>query len=218
MSDKSDRLYKVQIPVILTTICGLLIISEFYFPIPKAITTTNSVLISFVTIISSGALILGNILLFLSHVTKMARRRKDWYYSIIFMISFCLLTLLGLISVREPTFLWVYNNMTAAIGSTLYSLTGFYITSAAFRVFRARNWMSSVMLAVAFVVFLSYIPIGTVLLPIAGPISQWIFKYPSTSALRGMVIGVSLGVLSMTIRIFSGRQKEHLGIRNGGQE
>ena len=54
----SDRLVKMQIPMILTAVIGLLMIIEFFFPMPAEVTSLNVTLRSFVTIISAAALIL----------------------------------------------------------------------------------------------------------------------------------------------------------------
>lgn len=209
----SSRIYKLQIPVILTSLCGLLMILEFYFHIPEGMKSTNITLRSFTTILAGAALILGNILLFISHTKKLSERRKEWYYSIIFMISFIITALLGVKSVRDPTFLWIYNSVTAPIGGTLYSLTGFYITVAAYRVFRARNWTAALLLVTAFIVFLAYIPIGAVAVPGITSISEWIMSIPNTAGYRGMFMGIALGIVGMGIRVLIGKQREHLGVR-----
>lgn len=209
----SSRIYKLEIPVVLTSLCILLMVSEFYVNVPESIMLTNVTLRSFTTILAAAALILGNVLLFVSHTKKLSDRRKEWYFSIIFMISFFITALLGLKSVRDPTFLWIYNSMTAPIGGTLYSLTGFYITVAAYRVFRARNLTATILLGTAFIVFVAYIPIGAVAIPGITQLSDWIMSFPNTAGYRGMFMGIALGIVGMGIRVFIGKQREHLGVR-----
>ena len=208
----SSRIYKLQIPIVLTSLCILLMVSEFYVQLPESIKSTNVTLRSFTTILAAAALILGNILLFISHTKKLSERRKEWYFSIIFMISFFITTLLGLKSVRDPIFLWIYNSMTSPIGGTLYSLTGFYITVAAYRVFRTRNWTATLLLVTAFIVFFAYIPIGAVAIPGITSISEWIMSIPNTAGYRGMFMGIALGIVGMSLRVFIGKQREHLGV------
>lgn len=209
----SSRVYKMQIPIVLTSICIILMVSEFYVQVPESIKMTNVTLRSFTTILAAAALILGNILLFMSHTKKLSEKRKEWYFSIMFMISFFITALLGLKSVRDPTFLWIYNSITAPIGGTLYSLTGFYITVAAYRIFRIRNWTATLLLGTAFIVFVAYIPIGAVAIPGITSLSDWIMSVPNTAGYRGMFMGIALGIVGMGIRVFIGKQKEHLGVR-----
>ena len=209
----SERLVKMQIPIYLTTILGILMIVEFFFPMPKAITDTNVALRSFVTIVSAAALILGIIILTISHLRKITRQEKEWYYSIIYIVALVVTAGLGLMSIRDTNFLWIYNNMTAPIGVALYSLTAFYITSAAYRIFRARNWSSAVLLFCGFILLMMLIPIGAVIFPPVVPIGEWLRSYPSSAGFRGMIVGTSLGIMGLGVRVYTGRQKEHMGIR-----
>lgn len=209
----SDRSYKMQIPIIITSVAGILMILEYFFPMPDAVTGFNVTLRSFVAIISAAALILGTVVLSIFHVRKVGERKSEWMYSIVYVVSFVATALLGLGSVRNEIFLWIYSNMTSPIGAALYSLTAFYITSAAYRVFRARNWSAGVLLVCSFIVLLMLIPIGAILLPPVVPIGSWLRNYPSGAGFRGMIIGTSLGVMGLGVRVFAGRQKEHLGIR-----
>jgi len=209
----SEKLIKIRLPIYLTTIFGILMIIEFFFPMPEAVTNTNITLRSFVTIVSAAALILGIIILSMAHLRKVSNKESGWYYSIIYFIGLIVTAGLGIINVRDTTFLWIYNNMTAPIGVALYSLTAFYITSAAYRVFRARNWNAAVLLVSAFAVFMMLIPIGAVIFPPIVPIAEWLRSIPSSAGFRGMIIGVSLGIVGLGVRVFTGRQKEHMGIR-----
>ena len=209
----SETLYKIKIPIYLTGILGLLMIIEFFFPVPKEVVSLNITLRSFVSVISAAALILGTVILTIAHLRKLQRQQEGWYYSIFYVVGLLATTGLGLISVRNESFLWIYNNMSAPIGAALYSLTAFYITSAAYRVFRARNWSSAVLLVCGFVVLLMLVPIGAIILPPVIPIGEWIRSYPSSAGFRGMIVGTSLGIMGLGVRVFAGRQKEHLGIR-----
>ncbi|MBS7652028.1 hypothetical protein KEJ13_02710 [Candidatus Bathyarchaeota archaeon] len=156
---------------------------------------------------------LGVVLLTLSHLKRISTRGEDWYYSFIYLISLAITAALGIISVRDFTFRWIYNNMTAPIGVALYSLTAFYITSAAYRVFRARNFDATVLLVTAFIVLMMLIPVGAAILPPVVPIGEWLRSFPSSAGFRGMIIGTSLGIVGLGVRILVGRQREHLGIR-----
>jgi len=203
----------MQIPMILTAVIGLLMIIEFFFPMPASVTSLNVTLRSFVTIISATALILGTIVLTIFHTKKVGTRGSEWYYSIVYVVAFVVTAGLGVLNVRDTTFLWIYNNMTSPIGAALYSLTAFYITSAAYRVLRARNWNAAVLLVCALVVLLMLIPIGAILFPPVVPLGEWIRSFPSGAGFRGMIIGTSLGIMGLGVRVFMGRQKEHMGIR-----
>jgi hypothetical protein len=209
----SESLIKIQIPVYLSAIFGILMILEHFFPMPGVVTGFNVAMRSFTTIVSAAALMLGVIFLTIAHARTISQQKSGWYYSIFYMISLFITVGLGLLSVRNDNFLWIYDNMTSPTGAALYSLTAFYITSAAYRVFRARNWNAAILLVTGFVVLAMLIPIGGILLPPVVPLGEWFRSYPSSAGFRGMIMGTSLGTMGLGVRVFIGRQKEHLGIR-----
>jgi hypothetical protein len=209
----SERMIKVQIPIYLTAILGILMVVEHFFPMPGAVTGFNATIRSFVTVVSAAALMLGVVFLTISHLRTVTQQKGGWYYSIFYVISLLITVGLGLMGVRNVNFLWIYNNMTSPIGAALYSLTAFYITSAAYRVFRARNWSAAIMLVSGFLVLMMLIPIGAIIFPPVVPIGEWIRYFPSSAGFRGMIMGTSLGIMGLGVRVFMGRQKEHLGIR-----
>lgn len=209
----SDRVYKIQLPIFLTALLGILMVLEHFFPMPDVVTNFNITTRSFVTIVSAAALMLGIIFLTIAHVRTISQKKSEWYYSIFFIVSLLITIGLGLIGIRNESFLWIYNNMTAPIGAALYSLTAFYITSAAYRVFRARNWSAAVLLVCGFIVLMMLIPIGAIIFPPVVLIGEWLRSFPSSAGFRGMIMGTSLGIMGLGVRVFTGRQKEHLGIR-----
>jgi hypothetical protein len=209
----SENLIKMQLPVYLSAIFGILMILEHFFPLPGVVTDLNVTLRSFTTVVAAAALMLGIIFLTIAHARTISQQKSGWYYSIFYMISLVITTGLGLMSVRNESFLWIYDNMTSPVGAALYSLTAFYITSAAYRVFRARNWNAAILLVCGFIVLAMLIPIGGMILPPVVPIGEWLRSYPSSAGFRGMIMGTSLGIMGLGVRVFIGRQKEHLGIR-----
>ena len=214
----SERLYKIQLPIYLTALLGILMVLEHFFPMPGAVTGFNVTIRSFVTVVSAAALMLGIIFLTISHARTISEQKSGWYYNIIYMVSLLITIAFGLMGVRNESFLFIYNNMTAPIGAALYSLTAFYITSAAYRVFRARNWNAAILLVCGFIVLTMLIPIGAILLPPVVPIGEWLRSFPSSAGFRGMIMGTSLGVMGLAVRVMTGRQKEHLGIREERME
>jgi hypothetical protein len=209
----SERLYKIQLPIYLTALLGILIVVEHFFPMPGVVTDFNVTMRSFVTVVSAAALMLGIIFLTISHARTISEQKSGWYYNVIYIVSLLITIAFGLMGVRNESFLFIYNNMTAPIGAALYSLTAFYITSAAYRVFRARNWNAAILLVCGFIVLTMLIPIGAILLPPVVPIGEWLRSFPSSAGFRGMIMGTSLGVMGLAVRVMTGRQKEHLGIR-----
>jgi hypothetical protein len=94
----------------------------------------------------------------------------------------------------------------------MFALLSFYVASAAYRAFRAKNLDAGILLVAAIVVMLGRIPFGDMLSGGAmTPLSEWLMTIPNTAAQRGIIIGAALGAASMSIRIILGIERTYLG-------
>jgi len=186
----SEVLKRIEIPIALTIIACLLQVIPYYFNIPPlepvANTASNAVLI-----IVACATFVGVISVIEVHGKTIQRRRKEWYYSLIVIFFVVIMSLTGLplpevgLSVNNPIYNWLFTNIQTPLGSTMYSILAFFITSAAFRAFRARNLESSVILVSGTIMVLSNTPLVTNYIPFIAGIALWIRTYPNMATMRG---------------------------------
>ncbi|MGH7682354.1 MAG: hypothetical protein ACRENN_10265, partial [Candidatus Eiseniibacteriota bacterium] len=113
--------------------------------------------------------------------------------------------------------------------STIFALLAFFMASAAFRAFRARNAEATILLIAAGLVMLGRVPIleflagpFTSLQPAAaaasaglGKLTEWIMNTPNGAAQSGIIIGAALGAASMAIRVILGIERGYLGLGKG---
>jgi hypothetical protein len=110
------------------------------------------------------------------------------------------------------TFNVLFENMVSPLQATMFSLLAFYVASAAYRAFRARNVEATILLIAAIVVMMGRIPFGDMLT--GGrmtPLSEWLMNKPNAAAQRGIMIGAALGAASMSIRVILGIETTYLG-------
>ena len=89
-------------------------------------------------------------------------------------------------------------------------LVSLFITSAAYRAFRARNAETTVLLVAAVIVMLGDTPLGS-LWPPLGAFTGWLIRTPVTGAYRAIQMGATLGALAMALRIVFGIERTHVG-------
>jgi len=112
---------------------------------------------------------------------------------------------------------WIFNWVYTPLSSTMFAILAFFVASASYRAFRARNFEASLLLIAAFLVMLGRVPIGDALtgfLPEGFRLSQvatWIMNVPNTAGQRAILIGISLGIVSTSLRIILGIERSHLG-------
>jgi hypothetical protein len=170
-------------------------------------------------IVAAFALPLGVVNLVGMNLTKIKQKKQGWPYAIVLLAGLVVMAYFGVIGVItrqytgfHPTFQVLFDNMVSPLQATMFSLLAFYVASAAYRAFRARNVEATILLVAAIIVMLGRIPFGDMLT--GGrmtPLSEWIMNRPNAAAQRGIIIGAALGAASMSIRVILGIERTYLG-------
>lgn len=219
---------KRTFPLILVFVFGILGIIPFLIPHPVVQNTDTFVRNNFLKIIAAFALILGLGSLLKVHMDKIKRKRENWQYSWVLIITFLVSSIIGLFGGIEgtgplPTTLggfsfdiWtIYWNVVVPLGSTMFALLAFFMASAAYRAFRARSTEATLLLAAAFIIMLGVLPLGDRISPHLPSFAQWIMDVPNVAGQRGIILGVALGILATCLKIILGIERSWLG---GGGE
>jgi len=227
---------KRKVPQIITSVVGILLILTSFVAAPgpggegpwavRAFDYVDRNFSVWFNILAVFAFILGGANLLKTHLRKVARRRPDWGYSVVTLVSFALVLIAGMLKLGGPPGLQgevsdpaalltrIFDAIYAPVMATLFSLLAFFVASAAYRAFRLRSPEASILLVSAFVVLLGRTPLGTWLSsPLPPPVrflgvdhlSIWIMAVPNVAGQRAILIGIALGVAAMTLRILLGR-------------
>jgi hypothetical protein len=108
-------------------------------------------------------------------------------------------------SVRHPIYMWLFNNVYYTLSASTNSLMGFFVASAAYRAFKARNIEGSVLLISALIVAFTNVPIGMLLWSDFPTVGNWIRNVVNTAAFRGILIGAAIGTVVLGIKRLIGR-------------
>lgn len=96
--------------------------------------------------------------------------------------------------------------------STMFSLLAFFIASAAYRAFRARNVLASLLLIAAIIVMLRFNPYMPFGLPdFFASVSNWLMNVPNLAAQRAIVIGIGLGIVATSLKVILGIERGYMG-------
>lgn len=200
-------------------IMGVLMAFQYYVP-HEASQNLLKVVTRWGMIISGFAMFIGAYSLFHLHWSKIKHKVSGWGYSIFVFFGAAIAIIFGLYNGGElfwndkqadTMFDWIYSYVQVPAGATIFSLLAFFMASAAFRTFRARNREATILLISAIIVMLGRVPIGTMIsnyIPIA---ADWIMSVPNLAAKRAILIGVSIGVIATSIKIIFGIERAYLG-------
>jgi hypothetical protein len=197
---------------------GVLMIIQYFIPhrISQDIFDNYTI---WVPIIGAFALVLGVGSLTRLHGHKVRNKAPNWPYSLAVLLPMYLLPVFALllpVSVgggMDPpgVFDFAYMHIQVPIQSTMFSLLAFYIASAAFRAFRAKSMLATILLLTAVIVMMGQVPIGELLGSWFPKVGLWIIDFPNNAAKRAIGLGVGFGILATQLKIIFGVERNWLG-------
>ncbi len=218
-----------EVPLFITFFIGMLLIFSVFIPPMESLGEDFTV---FFDIIAVFAFFLGGGNLLRVHVSKLTRQKRDWQYSIVTLLGFAVTLVIGLFKIGNPggiaaaptaagsLFQEIFDYCLVPLGATMYSLLAFFVASASYRAFRAKNREATILLIAAFIILLGRTPFGTVVtgwIPESFDVLQvpnlavWIMNAPNLAGQRAIMIGIGLGVVSMSLRVILGIERTYLG-------
>ena len=222
-----------QVPLFITFFVGTLLIISVFIP---PMETWGEDFTLFFDIIAVFAFFLGGGNLLRVHIGKLQKRKKDWAYSIVTVVAFAAMLIAGLFKLGNPGgiaasvtadgswFQELFTYILIPLQSTMYALLAFFVASASYRAFRAKNREATILLIAAFIILLGRTPFGMMLTSwIPDPFSIleipnlaiWIMKSPNLAGQRAIMIGIGLGVVAMSLRLILGVERTYLGDDSG---
>ena len=220
---------KRTFPLFITFLVGaVLVVSKF---IPKFESMGEDFSIYF-DIIAVFAFILGGGNLVKIHGNNISRRSSGWGYSVVCLVGFFGTLAFGMFKIGNPMgwtgnvvaegsyFKGVYDYIFKPLGATMFALLAFYVASASYRAFRAKNAEATVLLIAAFIILLGRTFIGKLMsfwVPLDQSgfdiprLAEWIMNVPNLAGQRAIMIGIALGVVSTSLKLILGIERSYLG-------
>jgi hypothetical protein len=206
-----------EIPMILAFTAGLLLILDFFVPVLEPVTERLN---NWYLVVIAFAIVVGIFNLLRVNYFKIKLRQEDWPFSIPLIISVIAMGGVGILfGIAEGSvFYWLFDNLMYPMSATMFSLLAFFVASASYRAFRARNFEATLLLLAAIIVMLGQVPLGTAWIPDLVPWylrfdtwKDWIMDVGNTAGQRAIMIAAALGVVSASLRILLGIERSYLG-------
>ena len=206
-------MFKRKLPIIITFVTGIVMILQFFIPHPISQQLFKLLQTKWLVIISAFFLLIGLSSLLRLHYFKIAHKREGWGYSIITLTGIIFMCIVGFGwgGLRSKPMMLTYQSVLVPLDATMFSVLAFYMASAAFRAFRARTIVATVLLVTAVIVMLGRISFGDFLWEKLPTFTEWIMTIPNMAQKRGILLGVALGSLATSLRIIFGIERSYLG-------
>jgi hypothetical protein len=212
-----------EIPLLITGFVGAVYIVSFFIPTLGFVETVTT---DWILIIQAFAIWLGALNLLKINLLKLSTGKKDRVYAAVVIASFLVMAGAGFAPLLRggrdyqaagSSFAWLFDAFYVPLNATMFALLAFFVASASYRAFRARNKEATLLLLAAFFVMLGRVPLGDLLtaaLPDGWRMSSWadvIMNYPQLAGQRAIMIGIALGIVSTSLRLVLGIERSHIG-------
>lgn len=210
---------KRQIPLLLVLVFGIFMIFQYFVP-HESSEWIYEFFLDWIYIIGIFALALGIWSLIRVSYDKIKYKKPNWQYAVITLVGLFAMILFGFDYGRHffsaeglsnYMFRAFFDYILIPIQSTMFSLLAFFIASAAYRAFRARSLLATLLLVSALIVMLRFNPYF-------GPIGQyleqtasWLLNVPNLAAKRAIIIGIGLGMVATALKVILGIERAYLG-------
>ncbi len=211
-----------EVPLVITAVVGIVFIFQYFVP-HQPVSQFSDWFSDWFGIIQACAIWLGALNLIKLSILKVSKRKEDWQYALFTAISFFTIAIVGLFfsgggAFQEPgtAFMYLYDNVYDPLSSTMFAILAFFVASASYRAFRARNKEATMLLLAAFFVMLGRVPVGDLITKeIMGlprflwmsSWADWVMNIPNTAGQRAIMIGIALGIMSTSLRIILGIER-----------
>ncbi len=202
-------LAKRTIPLIIAALIGFLLIATYFIPYTEQWGATA---MEMFIILAAAAMVLGAGNLIMLNLSKVSSKKPGWAYGAITLLAFFITLAVGvfkigalptvtspdnpwtapLVSQEGVPFWWIYSYVYKPLTATMFAMLAFYIASAAFRAFRAKNIEATLLLGTAFIVLLGQIYAGEWLTSFLPDLASYVASFPDTSQTFALAIGIQV--------------------------
>jgi hypothetical protein len=210
---------KRQIPLALVFIFGFFVIIQYFVP-HESSEWIYEFLLKWIYIIGILALALGIWSLIRVSWDKIQHRRENWQYAVVTLLGLFAMIVFGFDhcrnfftaeGLRNYMFVHFFDYILIPIQATMFSLLAFFIASAAYRAFRARSVLASLLLIAALIIMLRFNPYLGFIGEYMERLATWLLNVPNLAAKRAIIVGVGLGIVATSLKVILGIERNYLG-------
>lgn len=222
-------------PVVIAIVVGYVLIVAFFIPATMSWGETAA---DWFSILAGVAFILGGSNLMKVQLESISARRPGWGYAVVVLVSFLVMLIAGLLKIGVPPEVqypshawsgkydagvsvlgWIFKFVYTPLTATMFASLAFYVASAAFRAFRAKNFEAVLLLGTSFIVLLGNTAVARLTDGLPPQLSFLridqivvnLMAYVTTGVNRAILIGIAIGVAATALRVLVGIDRPYLG-------
>lgn len=199
------NLLKRGLPVTLALIFGFATLAGLLVLPPLA-----DRLLSWAGFLAAVALVLGVLNLLVIHVRRAASGNGYSLILVLSMLAVFALAITDALLLTEGGLAFTFNEIQAPLEAAVASLVAFFLLFAGARMLQHRRSAWSILFMISAIFFLlTQGPLPEALATILSPIRRVADSVLVTAGMRGILLGVALGIITLSLRLLSGLERPY---------
>jgi len=216
-----------KVPVFISAFVGVFMILKYFLTSPVVKSVADE-LDQWGVVTLSFAIVLGVLNLIRINLKAVMERKTDWGYKLLLLVSMFTMMIAGgvkwyleevqgratnnglPVALHGTLFDFLFDHVYFPLSATIFALLAFYVASAAFRAFRAKNFLATLLLVAAVIVMIGRVPVGGAIWKGFPWLQEWIMTWPNTAGQRAIQIGAAIGMIATGLRVIFGIEKPYL--------
>ena len=174
-----------------------------------ALRPVTSQLYLWAMLLAAVALLMGAVNVAWIHLRRVQAGEKGWLNSLALLVALFVMLMAGFVDsagTANPLVEWLFDAIIAPGQATLFSLLIFFMAAAAYRYLRVGRPGGGWLLAGALLMMITQLPAANALLPAGvADFTIWLLETPGMAAMRGVLLGGSLALVVVGLRMIVGR-------------
>ena len=202
-------MFKRFLPTIVAMLVGILVLLGYLLPLEFLATLRDVILLRWAVVLAAYALIVAYLSLLRVHLLRLTSARKKKFTSLLVILS--ALGTLILVLLQGVDGLLTQQVLTAVLipgESALLALTAVTLIVAGMRILRARRTVGAIIFVIAAGIILLTTVAYSVYPNVLDALRQGVDTL-ATAGMRGLVMGVALGITLTGLRVLLGIDRPH---------
>ena len=194
---------------------GLVVLLGYFFELGLLV-NLRRIFVQWGVILASVALLVGVVHLFSVHWRKLSQGESGSIYSLVLILAMIgTIGIVGYFGPTAPWSMWVFDYLLVPVESSLMAIVAVVLIYALARLVRRKiTVFNLVFLAVVILLLLGSAPLLGIEIPgLQGPagIHDLIMRVPVTAGMRGILLGIALGIVATGLRVLLGADRPYGG-------
>lgn len=199
------NILKRGIPVTIAVLVGLVTLGAVLF-----LPSIADILLNWAGFVAAAALLMGIVNLLGVHVRRGRRGNAHSVVLVLAMVVVFALAVTDGLGLTQQGVTTVFNLIQVPLEAALASLLAFFLLFAAVRMMRHRAGWATILFLISTLFFLAtQLPAIEPITSWLTPVRAWIDAIIVISGMRGLLIGIALGIVTLSVRLLIGFERPY---------